>query len=122
MSGDRATLETATRADIHMLTTAANSGQVFTFDCYGTLVDSNTGIRAALTRLIDECGAGGRALPDRALAEYQSPYHDGVPCRQLDIPWVWINRLGEENRLDAAPIAEFSDLTQFADALLGPQA
>ncbi len=219
---------------------------VITFDCYGTLMDWNAGIRGELTHVLESCDAGGRVDPAEAVAEYhrlepviqsaayrpyrqvldaalaqladhfglefrseqrgalsaalpswppfadtnpallrlkvahrlgvlsnidrdlfaqtarhlavdfdfvvtaedvraykpghahflralaqvkddrgcllhvaQSLYLDGVPCRQLGIPWVWINRLGEENRLAADPIAEFPDLMRFTDALLG---
>ena len=65
----------------------------------------------ALTRVNDD-----RA---RLLHVAQSLYHDCLPCKQLGISCIWINRLGEENRLEAEPIAQFPDLAAFADAILG---
>lgn len=44
----------------------------------------------------------------------QSLYHDGVPARRLGIPFVWINRRGETNATQAAPVASFADLAGFA--------
>lgn len=226
------------------LSNIAQRVEILTFDCYGTLVDWNAGIRWALERVIDACGAAERVRLDDAVAEYhrlepiiqgrahlpyrqvldtalsqladrfdlelrpqqlhalsdsigdwppfadtnaaltqlkrryrlgilsnidrdlfartarqfrvafdfvvtaedvraykpahahflralaqvnddrtrllhvaQSLYHDCVPCKQLGIACVWINRLAEQNRLDAEPIAEFPELAAFADAI-----
>jgi 2-haloalkanoic acid dehalogenase type II len=46
----------------------------------------------------------------------QSLFHDGVPTRQLGIPFVWINRRGQANDTEVRPIAEYPDLTSFAEA------
>jgi len=45
----------------------------------------------------------------------QSYFHDIVPARDLGIPSVWINRLGE--RADVAPTRELPDLNGLADVL-----
>jgi 2-haloacid dehalogenase len=45
----------------------------------------------------------------------QSYVHDIVPARELGIPSVWINRLGE--RADVAPTRELPDLNGLADVL-----
>jgi 2-haloacid dehalogenase len=45
----------------------------------------------------------------------QSYFHDIVPARDLGIPSVWINRLGE--RADRPPTRELPDLTGLADVL-----
>ena len=45
----------------------------------------------------------------------QSHFHDIVPARELGIPSVWINRLGE--RGDPAPTRELPDLRGLADVL-----
>jgi 2-haloacid dehalogenase len=65
-----------------------------TFDCYGTLIDWNTGIRAELVRLFGEEG-GGRALLS---------YHELEPLVQREHPeWTYrevmsavLLRLGDE--------------------------
>jgi 2-haloacid dehalogenase len=46
----------------------------------------------------------------------QSLFHDGVPAKQLDLAFVWINRYNERNGLDVTPLAEFRDLKSLADA------
>lgn len=51
----------------------------------------------------------------------QSLYHDIIPCRELNIPCVWINRRGEKRPQSLDPIAEFADLASFTDALLQPR-
>jgi 2-haloacid dehalogenase len=45
----------------------------------------------------------------------QSYFHDIVPARDLGIPSIWINRLGE--RADREPTRELPDLTGLADVL-----
>jgi hypothetical protein len=47
----------------------------------------------------------------------QSAFHDGIPTRQLGIPWVWINRTGSTNRHGAEPVAELRDLESFLRAI-----
>jgi len=52
----------------------------------------------------------------------QSYFHDIVPARELGIPSIWINRLGE--RAEIPPARELPNLSGLADALddLVPQA
>ncbi len=50
----------------------------------------------------------------------QSQFHDGVPARQLGIPFVWINRRGERRIGEVSPVAEFPDLRTFAATLAPP--
>jgi FMN phosphatase YigB (HAD superfamily) len=45
----------------------------------------------------------------------QSLYHDVAPATELDIPSIWINRLGEPE--DPRPRATLPSLTGLADAL-----
>jgi FMN phosphatase YigB (HAD superfamily) len=77
-----------------------------TFDCYGTLVDWNAGIRAGLAPGAD---------PARHVHVAQSHYHDIVPSDALGIRTVWINRLDE--RAAPAPTRELPDLRGLADVL-----
>ena len=51
----------------------------------------------------------------------QSLYHDIIPCRELNIPCVWINRRGQKRPQSLDPIAEFADLASFTEALLQPR-
>jgi FMN phosphatase YigB (HAD superfamily) len=44
-----------------------------------------------------------------------SHFHDIGPARELGVPTVWINRLGE--RAEPAPTRELSTLTGLADTL-----
>ncbi|HNQ24620.1 MAG TPA: HAD-IA family hydrolase [Phycisphaerae bacterium] len=46
----------------------------------------------------------------------QSLFHDGLPARQMGLPFVWINRRHQDNETDVEPLAEFPDLASFADA------
>jgi 2-haloacid dehalogenase len=52
-------------------------------------------------------------LPDVHVAA--SLFHDIVPARELGIPSIWINRLGEHG--EPKPARELPDLTALADAL-----
>lgn len=52
--------------------------------------------------------------PDGWAHVAQSLLHDGVPARELGLPFVWINRRGEKNRTQVEPIAEFPDLISLA--------
>jgi 2-haloacid dehalogenase len=45
----------------------------------------------------------------------QSHFHDVVPARELGIPTIWINRLGERAKI--APTRELQDLSGLPDAL-----
>src|SRR5215208_4636052 len=55
------------------------------------------------------------ADPERHVHVAASLYHDVEPCRELEIPCVWINREGEAAR--AAPAAELPDLSALPDTL-----
>src|SRR5206468_1941593 len=46
-----------------------------------------------------------------------SLFHDVVPCNELGIPVVWINRLGETAPETARPTTELTDLFSLPDAL-----
>jgi 2-haloacid dehalogenase len=46
-----------------------------------------------------------------------SLFHDAAPAAELGIPFVWINRLGEES--DLPRVAELPDLSGLPDALEG---
>lgn len=52
----------------------------------------------------------------RVIHVAQSLFHDGVPAKQLDLAFVWINRYNETNATDVTPLAEFLDLRSLADA------
>lgn len=52
-------------------------------------------------------------LPDVHVAA--SLFHDIAPARELDVPCVWVNRLGE--RADPEPTVEIPDLSRLPDAL-----
>ena len=55
--------------------------------------------------------------PARHVHVAASLFHDLAPAEQLEIPAVWINRLGEESPFPRA--AELADLNGLADALDG---
>ena len=55
------------------------------------------------------------AYPSRHVHVAASAFHDLVPCAELGIPAVWINRLGEASELPRA--AELPDLSQLPDIL-----
>jgi 2-haloacid dehalogenase len=52
---------------------------------------------------------------DRHVHVAQSHFHDIAPARELGIPSIWINRLGE--RVEPAPTRELPDLSGLADVL-----
>lgn len=55
--------------------------------------------------------------PDRVVHVAQSLLHDGVPCRELGLAYVWINRYNDPP-LDGVPMmAEFPSLKALADWL-----
>ena len=55
------------------------------------------------------------ADPSRHVHVAASLFHDVEPCRELGIPCVWINRLGEPTRGEAA--AELPDLGELPETL-----
>lgn len=55
--------------------------------------------------------------PDHVVHVAQSQFHDGVPCRDLGLAYVWINRYNDPP-LDGVPmVAEFNSLQALADRL-----
>ena len=56
---------------------------------------------------------------DSVLHVAQSLFHDGVPAGELGIAFAWINRYNEVNETAVRPLAEFPDLTSFADVVCG---
>ena len=54
---------------------------------------------------------------NKVLHVAQSLFHDAVPAAQLNIPFVWINRYGQDRPADAAMLAQFPTLEALADAL-----
>lgn len=53
---------------------------------------------------------------EKVLHVAQSLFHDGVPCGELDVAYVWINRYKDRNETEVSPLAEFADLKSLADA------
>ena len=62
-----------------------------------------------------EFAARTNADPARHVHVAASLFHDIAPARELGLPSVWINRLGE--RPGPEPTVELADLTGLADAL-----
>ena len=56
---------------------------------------------------------------DSVLHVAQSLFHDGVPAGERGIAFAWINRYNEVNETAVRPLAEFPDLTSFADVVCG---
>jgi 2-haloacid dehalogenase len=54
-------------------------------------------------------------LPDVHVAA--SLFHDIAVANELELPSIWINRLGEQARPEAAPTRELPDLSRLADTL-----
>jgi len=69
--------------------------------------------RGHFDRLLEALGGD----PSRHLHVAQSLYHDGVPCADLGLSFVWINRRQETNDPRVRPFAVFDNLTGLADAL-----
>ncbi len=101
-----------------------------TFDCYGTLIDWETGISEALGRLFRRKSpeVDDRALllervglpRERILHVAQSLFHDVAPARRLGFSTVWVNRRGGRPGGitpvgDAVPHLEVPDLATLAD-------
>ncbi|NOX58791.1 MAG: haloacid dehalogenase type II [Planctomycetes bacterium] len=51
----------------------------------------------------------------------QSLYHDAKPAAELGLPFVWINRYGQDRPHDVPMLAEFQSLEDFANTLLGEE-
>lgn len=66
-----------------------------------------------------------RCGPDHLLHAAESLYHDIMPCKELGIPHVWVNRRGKTMGAGATrsavvlPDAEVSSLAELADRVLG---
>jgi len=57
---------------------------------------------------------------DEVLHVAQSLFHDGVPARELNIPYVWINRYNEANTTAVRPLRVYTDLASLAEAAENP--
>lgn len=68
--------------------------EVISFDCYGTLVDWKKGVLNELVNLFEEFQID-ITKEENHLHCAQSLYHDIIPCNQLGINNVWINRYNE---------------------------
>ncbi len=55
--------------------------------------------------------------PNSILHVAQSLYHDGQAARDVGLAFVWINRYRQTNDTMVRPLAEFSDLASFAEAV-----
>jgi len=62
----------------------------------------------------EEFSARSGVAPERHVHVGASLFHDAVPARELGIPFVWINRLGEASDV---PVRELPDLTRLPDTL-----
>src|SRR5438309_434867 len=102
---------------------------VVTFDCYGTLIDWERGIRDAFSAAAAVARLPGDPAPAhftrarsligemRWLHAAQSYHHDVAPCRALGIPVAWINRKEETAADGGSPEHEFRTLGALADWL-----
>ncbi len=64
--------------------------------------------------------AARREIGDRRWTHVaQSLFHDVAPARELGIPVIWINRKRETRPRELEPDAEFHDLADLAEHLLG---
>src|SRR6266571_3596284 len=99
-----------------------------TFDCYGTLIDWNGGIRLELAIVASELGSYKPGVRHwerffeqvdvpraRHVHVAQSHHHDVVPAHRLGLQTVWINRYGE--RHEPAPTRELHDLSRLPETL-----
>jgi 2-haloacid dehalogenase len=79
-----------------------------------TVVASEIGSYKPAHRHWEEFRARSGVAPERHVHVGASLFHDAVPARQLGIPFVWINRLGEASDV---PVRELPDLTRLPDTL-----
>jgi FMN phosphatase YigB (HAD superfamily) len=104
--------------------------ETMSFDCYGTLIDWETGIanalrpwatRNALTlEEIERLGVGR----DRLVHVAESLFHDHQPAAELGLPSVWIHRRHAKGGTgatatpadDVSPTWRFTSMAEFADA------
>jgi 2-haloacid dehalogenase len=80
-----------------------------------TVVASEIGSYKPATRHWEEFYARTGADHGRHVHVAQSMFHDIVVAKELGLPTVWINRLGE--RSDTTPTRELPDLERLPDAL-----
>jgi len=80
-----------------------------------TVVASEIGSYKPAHRHWDEFYARTGADHARHVHVAQSVFHDVVPAKELGLPTVWINRLGEA--ADSQPTRELHDLEGLADTL-----
>jgi 2-haloacid dehalogenase len=80
-----------------------------------TVVASEIGSYKPATRHWEEFYARTGADHGRHVHVAQSMFHDIVVAKELGLPTIWINRLGEH--YDTTPTRELPDLERLADAL-----
>jgi 2-haloacid dehalogenase len=79
-----------------------------------TVVAGEIGSYKPALRHWEEFRARSGAAPERHVHVGASLFHDAVPARELGIPFVWINRLGEASDV---PVRELPDLTRLPATL-----
>jgi len=79
-----------------------------------TVVAGEIGSYKPAHRHWEEFYARSGAAPGRHVHVGASVFHDAVPARELGIPFVWINRLGETSDV---PVRELPDLTRLPATL-----
>jgi len=79
-----------------------------------TVVAGEIGSYKPAHRHWEEFYARSGAAPERHVHVGASVFHDAVPARELGIPFVWINRLGETSNV---PVRELPDLTRLPATL-----
>jgi len=79
-----------------------------------TVVAGEIGSYKPAHRHWEEFYARSGAAPERHVHVGASVFHDAVPARELGIPFVWINRLGETSDV---PVRELPDLTRLPATL-----
>ena len=79
-----------------------------------TVVAGEIGSYKPAHRHWEEFYARSGAVPERHVHVGASVFHDAVPARELGIPFVWINRLGETSNV---PVRELPDLTRLPATL-----
>jgi len=90
--------------------------EVLSFDCYGTLIDWETGILAALRPLLDAHGAAGATRDEEVLEAYgrhETEIESGGYLPYREVLAAVLRRLGDE--LGFAPTDE--DANAFADSV-----
>ena len=99
-------------SNVEALKDIASRVELVTFDCYGTLIDWNTGIRGVLERIVGECGVADRVAVEDLLAAYVST-EAGVEAQA----WRPYRRVQAETLLRLAEQFQLSLLPEHRDLL-----